>query len=488
MQISKQQAIKELWRRGELSWKMDANQKELDNLYHSSQEKINTWLLARRSGKTYMLLLIAIQVCLKNKYSIVSFLSPTKMQADTNVRPLFRQILEDCPEDLLPRQSKKDYVYTFSNGSVIQIAGADSGHAEKLRGQDAHLVLVDEAGSISNLKYIVNSILRPTTLMTKGKIILASTPPKEEDHEFIHFIERAESKGTLVKKIIYDNPRLTKEEIDQEIEETGGLLSESVRRELFCEVIKDPATSVIPEFDDALIKEIVKEWPLPPHYDNYVSMDLGFKDLTVILFGYYDFRGAKVVIQDELIINFQDSDMTLPKVIDLIDQKEEELWTNYYTNEVNRPTVRVSDINHIVTQEIRRASGGKIAFKPAKKDDNDAAINNLRLLLSNKKIIIHPKCKTLIHHLKNVRWMSGKNKKTFARSPDSGHYDAVDAIKYMIREMNLDKNPYPADYDYSTEDLVVWNKDNFYKNDLKDKMKTIFGVKDKKYDKYKSRS
>ena len=49
--LSKKQAVEEMWRRGLLFWKLDPCQKELYKLFYESNSKINTWLLARRSGK-----------------------------------------------------------------------------------------------------------------------------------------------------------------------------------------------------------------------------------------------------------------------------------------------------------------------------------------------------------------------------------------------------------------------------------------------------
>jgi hypothetical protein len=110
--------------------------------------------------------------------------------------------------------------------------------------------------------------------------------------------------------------------------------------------------------------------------------------------------------------------------------------------------------------EIRVVSKNLVNFVAAKKDDNDAAINNLRLLLTSKKIIIHPKCVTLIQHLKNVKWKKGK--KIFARSTDNGHYDAVDALKYLVRTIESSKkNPYPAHYDFNMRDIYIKDKDKF---------------------------
>jgi len=48
------------------------------------------------------------------------------------------------------------------------------------------------------------SILLPTTIHTKGKLILASTPPEEPDHDFIQFIEQAEQENCLTKKTLFE--------------------------------------------------------------------------------------------------------------------------------------------------------------------------------------------------------------------------------------------------------------------------------------------
>jgi hypothetical protein len=479
-QITKQDAIQELWRRGSLSFLLDSNQKELHKLYQDTKNKINVWLLPRRFGKSYSLIVFSSEVCLRNKKAIISYLAPSKLMVNQIIRPLMKNIFESCPEELRPQYNTKDYTYYFPNGAELRLAGADSGHAEKLRGGDAHLIVIDEAGSISNLDYIVKSILLPTTLLTKGKIIIASTPSLEPDHEFHKFVEEAEMNGTLVRKTIYDNPRLSKEDIDELIKEVGGVQSLGFKRELLCEIVRDSNITVIPEYSSELESEIVKDWPKPPFYDTYVSMDLGFKDATGILFGYYDFRSGKVIIEDEILLKGEE--IKLPELSERILKKEEELWTDLYSGETRRPYLRISDINYIVTSELNRISGGKLSFTIPRKDDKDAAINELRVMLANKKIIIHPRCVNLRRHLRNVKWKSSNNKTVFARSPDDSHYDLVDACQYLIRMISYNKNPYPSDYQLDLRNMHINNPKQFDSaSSQMDVYKKIFNVKSKPY-------
>jgi hypothetical protein len=482
--ISKLAVKHELIRRGMLQFMMHSGQQEMYNIYKSSPDNsILVWLLARQSGKSFNFGIIAATECLAKSNVIVKILTDTKLHAKTIFEPIFRQIFEDFPEDLRPEYIASSFVYIFKNGSQIQLAGSDGNSAERLRGQKSDLVLVDEGGFCSKLYYNVMSVLVPTTTHTGGRVIIASTPSPDPDHDFVGFVEIAEQNKLLTKKTVYDNPLLKKEQIDNIISKfKGGVLNSQFRREYLCEMIKDETLSVLPEVDDELIAEIVREYPIPPFCSRYVSMDIGFKDLTVILFGYYDFRGDKIVIQDEIVKNGKE--IHLPVFTKEIQDKEALLWTNYLTNELMKPDLRVSDINPFVIQEIsiyakKNNPDHAVDFSLATKHDKLAHINKLRVMLANKKIVIDPKCETLIRHIKHCKWKDRSSKDEFDRSPDDGHYDAVDALLYFTRAVNYNKNPYPASYGYNTRDLHVENRGTFAKTTPQEVYKSIFGTRPK---------
>ena len=432
-------------------------------------------LVTHNCGKSYLLCILALEQCLKEPNTIVKYVAQTKMQCKSIILPIFKQILEDCPDELKPDFSGKDFIFTFKNGSEIQLAGTDNGHAEKLRGGSSWLNILDEAGSCNDLKNIVTSVLTPTTLTTNGKTILASTPPEDYDHEFNAYVEDAEVKGTLTIKTIEDNTRLSKEQIAEAIEEMGGRNAVECRREYFCERIKSENNSVLPEATQDLMKEIVREHPKPAYYDSYVSMDLGLNDLTVVLFAYYDFRSGKLIIEDEIVKDYKS--LHLSKLGEEIWQKEGQLWTNIMINERITPYSRVSDTNLVATNEIMKSTNNKVVFQSAKKDDLKAAVNNLRVLLDNKNIYIDPKCKTLIRHLVNARWAKAGGRNQFNRSADGGHNDALAALIYLTRAVNFQKNPYPHGYNLPPGDYFYPKKSSPYESNQLDVYKRIFGKK-----------
>lgn len=479
--ISKELAIEMLWRRGNLSWLLDSNQQDLYKLFHENPSKIQTWLLARRSGKSFSLCVLSIEYCIKNPRSVIKYVAPTKKQVERFIQPIIDfDILSKagCPEDLKPKYNKKEEIYYFSNGSQLQLCGAESGNIDSIRGGFAHIAIIDEAQDVSQLKYAVNSVLLPTTLTTKGKILISGTPPQDPDHEFIHFIEEASANNTLIKRTIYDNPRLSREDIKLQVDALRGENSEEFRREYLCEIIKSSSRSVLPEVTDDLLKNIVMEWDMPPYYHAITSMDVGLKDWTVVLFGYYDFRSDKIIIQDELTA--YGPEMHLPVLTSQIKKKEEELWTNPITNEFIKPKKRISDHNLIVINEIKKFSNYSIIFDLADKKEKMAGINWLRTLISSNKIIISPKCKTLIRHVKDGKW-ANNTKEEFGKCPFGSHYDGIDALVYFVKAIDPNQNPYPADYQNPLKSDAFYTPNYKQKNQMNnvDVYKKILGIKNK---------
>lgn len=451
--ITPEAAAHVLWNEGILHWMLHDGQKSLYDSYVSCNDKTIVWNCSRRFGKSFALCVIAIEECIKKPNALIKYCAAKQVDARGIIRPLIREIITSCPKELKPEFKVQERAWVFPNGSRIELTGLDGGRAESIRGGSCTLAIIDEAGLVSDLNYIVTSIILPTTVTTKGKIILASTPPKSYVHPFINYVNSARIQGNLVTKTIYDNPLIDDSELQKIIDEYGGVHAIAFRREFLCEVLKDDEYAIIPEFTPELQKLIVREWPRAPFFDAYVAMDLGLKDLTVVLFAWYDFKEAKIIIDDEYVINGQKFN-TLA-LAEGIKKKEQEVFTDKITGEQRVPFLRVSDNNLIVINDLWVLHG--LRFLATRKDDADAALNNVKIMIQNQKIIINPKCKTLITHLAAGVW--NKNKTSFERSgSDMGHFDAIDSLKYLVRNVQLNKNPFPPGY------LQKYNENHFSLN------------------------
>jgi len=130
------EARNELWRKGNLSWKNSPTQNKIQKFLDECKTRIAVLNLGRRSGKSFLLCLLGIAVCLRKKKATVKMLQPEQKMCKTNINPIIEQIIEDCPPDLRPKFHTPDSCWYFPNGSRFQIAGTDKGNYKKLRGGD----------------------------------------------------------------------------------------------------------------------------------------------------------------------------------------------------------------------------------------------------------------------------------------------------------------------------------------------------------------
>jgi hypothetical protein len=446
--ISSKEAVRELWNRGDLSYKLKGKQVDVYKAFKNADDEINVICCSRRFGKSFILVLLATETCIRIPGAVVKYACPTQKMVKEITRKIARTLFEDCPPHLEPEWKEADKMFVFPNGSEIQIAATDNGNIENLRGGASHLCIVDEAGFATDLTYAIENVLAPTTDTTDGKVILSSTPnPKNPNHEFnVEYVLPRQSAGTLVKFTIHDSPMIS-EERKQKIINRLGADNPRFKCEYLCEVAVDPEQIVFGEVTPDKELEIVKEVERPQFYHSYVSMDVGFRDLTGVLFAYYDYLNARIVIEDEYVI--RGAGLTTDSLATVIKEKESVLFVddNGFPKET---TLRVMDNNNLVLQnDLFRLHS--LRFNTTKKDNKDAQINEVKMLLKQNRIIINPRCKNLLYHLRAARW--NKNFNNFERLKDiketgllGGHADLADALIYLVRNVNTSLNPYPADH------------------------------------------
>lgn len=432
-----QQKQEELWRRGVLSWLLHAGQKKMYAALEGSSGKKFVINSSRRLGKSYLLCLVALEQAYRQPNSQIKFAAPNQKAARKIVFPLMKQILETCPKSLRPKFKLHDGVYEFPNGSEIHISGSEMGQVDSLRGQACDLALVDEAGFMSDLEYLVESILAPQTLgRANARIIIASTPPVSPDHAFVDkYMQQAMASGAYARFTIYDNPLLSPDEIEEYKKDAGGEESTTWRREYLAEVVTESKNAIFPEATQAdLLDQLIIDVPRPHLFIPITAVDLGYLDYTGILFGYYHFPLAKLVIEDEILIN----KATSAEIVALILAKEKELWGN------NPPRVRVIDGPALVIADMNQTH--RFNCRSPEKSDLTANVNRVRIDIAQKRIIIHPRCKNTLSQMRYAVWDKSHSK--FSRSSNGGHWDLAAALIYLCKHADRSTNPYPAGYGF----------------------------------------
>lgn len=449
-QTDRDRAIEKLWELGILDYKLTPPQKDIKKGILEDDNKISVVLCARRLGKTYLMCTMAVEECLKRPFAVVKYAFPKQVAAKKMLLPVMRKVLEDCPAHLKPEYMTADKEFRFPNGSTIQISGTDNGNIENLRGGDSHLNIVDEAGFCYDLTYGVRSVLGPTTKITKGRTILVSTPSRSETHDFIvDWVRPYEAEGRIRKYTIYDNPQFNADAIKEALSEyPEGAKDPMFRREYLVEIIRDTDKAILPSFTNEKESVIITDqYEKPPYCDRYVSLDIGGVDLTAVLFGFYDYKNATLVIEREFICDGTTNSSILA---DKIKEIEREIWTNPIDKSQIPPYMRVADNNNkILLTDLQKLHG--LSFSTTKKDKKEAALNSLDVTIQKEQLIIHPSCVHLIYHLKNAEWNNTQTSfKHLKDSPSGkirgGHADCLDALLYMHRSVVKSHNPYPNGY------------------------------------------
>lgn len=450
------EAIKAFWKKGVLAYKLRPEQVPIyQGMWQAIKDKESSYtvLCSRQLGKSFIDLIVAFEYCIRNPNTRVPFAIPVANNYEEMYVGSINTIIADCPKDCLPEHNTTKKTISFKNGSHIKISGVEGENYISLRGAPAGLVIVDESAFMSKLRNVIDDVLFPMTTTTGGCIIQTTTPPRTLDHDFVHYYSRDKMENRLSSFTVFESG-LPKELIDRIVNKyktpnhPTGVTNPVFRREYNCEFVADDASLIIPEWLDA--KELCKVTPPLPHYYNfyhrYAAMDLGFsQDFTVCLFGYYNFEEAKLVIQRE----FKDYGYkyTTQKLSETLKEIEKELWGEDVT-----PYLRIADCNNLQMLQDMTATY-KYAWNPVRKTKTpdsgltdtkqgvlNGMVNKVRVMVSQGNIIVDPSCEQLLGCLEYATW----DENVFAKSPTYGHFDALAALIYLVKVLDIYTNPIPG--------------------------------------------
>lgn len=452
-------AIATLWRAGDLRYllKRQPSMMEAHDAFLSDKTRAMGrmwyWNISRQFGKSYSLCVLALEECLRTRQAQVKYCAQDQKNARSIVFPQMERLLEDCPPDLRPQFRSQDGIYYFPhNGSRITIAGADRDNIRKLRGQQAHLALVDEGGFVADLEQVVLNVLLPQTTTTQGRLIIGTTPPDSAGHYSAHLAQLCKSRGAYAKFDIWENKLLSEDDKQEILREYGGQTSTRFRREYLCEFVTDSANAVVPEWNDAAEAECVMDIQRPEYFDAYTTMDGGFRDSTGVLFGHADYLQQLLVIEDEWMAPGQLSSDIAREV----GSRESALWGGtpcLWTDREKK--YRITDARHVRTMDVDPRLAAEFLHTHGMQWNTieKVQVNGDRFLqasvaavndaIRQRRLVIKPNCKTLIRQLHNATWDTSRRK--FKRDPIDFHFDLVAALVYKLRVVDFTHNPFPPE-------------------------------------------
>jgi len=410
--ITKSEAQTMLWNEGILSWKLRPEQKAFKKEIEKEHVQLVVGNISRRLGKTYSLVLYAIEQALISPQKIrygAAFLT----DLEEFLIPTFEIILADCPESIRPEYLKSRKIYRFPNGSEVKLVGLDK-NPNGLRGNALNIIIIDEAGFVSNLKYLYQSVIIPATAKQDNiKIIIISTPPESPEHYFVELIQKAqtEENGYYLHLTIDDISDLDPKERQRLLNEVGGEHSSTARREFFCEIIIDAERAIAPAFD---AKIHVAEFDEPNIKWMLFGDAGGVRDITAWLQVGWSHTLQKNLIRDELW--FKPHTATSEIV--------EEVKAKWDTDKLPMTLDCAGQL------QIDYSSLGLQVMLP-KKDGFSETLLLINNSFYNNQTLIHPDCKLLVQTLAGC--LTNRNRTDFERSPILGHADAAMSYAYSLR-------------------------------------------------------
>lgn len=433
-----------------LNIRLHANQQRIED----SNARFTVIKAGKRFGKTKLALFRLIKRALMFPGDMFWYLAPTYRMAKTIAWIEMKRMI---PPGMVRRANETELVIELVNGSMICLIGCDNEDA--LRGTQLRAVVFDEAAYIK--RDIWPSIISGQLLGFKGKSYadFISSPNKLGMNWFSDFHSEAERKMAQGDRdwaafyfTIYDNPTLTKKEIDDLKANTPDDIwdLEYMAKE------SPYAGTLYGEFNAALhLGEYEGKEKLPVCR----AIDWGISHPTACLWMKIDRAGKMVYIYDEYV-----------KSGALIDEVAETI--KFITGGVNleftvcdpsmkqRLGIRSSaDWGRQSATRLMEFARYGIHCIPA--DNGERGVDVLKMYLKKGMLKISPKCKNLIFQLKNLQ-----------RGEDEGD-DAADCARYgilrihdTIQGMNVYENEAKKALVYTLESLAERRQLNVNDPDL----------------------
>lgn len=473
------------WRRGDLSYHCSDIQLQARALVMKGIRRV-AWETCRRFGKSRTGVVIAGEWCLAFPGVRIPYAAPSGDACKTFVHPHMLELASHAPDDMAPELVGGEQVFpplqwydaagnpvrTRLDGgtelarfrgpkaeellrmSVVAPKGCeDMRKANRLRGTGTVGGIIDEARDIPVLHHVLSKVMGPMLWEARSRfhedvepvLLVVSTPADEVEHPFPEVCDAAEAKGAYLRATVYDCDHLSERDIAEAIEDAGGEHTVAWQVEGLARRMRDPERSVLPEFTDGLVGEQERpRWFLP-----CIVGDLGFTDMSVLAFGYYDFEADRYVIEDEVAGQRMVSDVLDASIAGTTAR----LWPGMqvHRRRLDATPREREDLSRAEWQE--QGGGSDATWVPVSGDGGvhkgrmRALANRARIICKRGQLLVHPRCETIIAHAKHARW--DRARKSFLRVVDEGgqplhHYDGAAALLYFLRDCDATTNPVPA--------------------------------------------
>lgn len=472
--LLKQRARQQLWREGRATeYLLDEGQRTwVAKLSKAPPASWSAWKIARQRGKTFAALTWLLQRMGLERNLPCVYLAQTGGNAEAIVTAFFKEIEDDLPPEW-GVAIKDGALVVQESGSELAFFGTDNKQYRRRRGRKAKVVLLDESAFYEDL-LDVEQVYVPQLQTTGGIGLYLSSPPISPAHVFNARCRAAQAAGRFFHDTFWSNPRINHESvISGEMERLGLtreelLLSTAFRREFLAEDVTEESRAAMPAWNEAVHRELVKEWPVPEFYDGYEAHDAGVTgDPHASLFSQYSPADACLYIVDEL--ELRSAVTTVQSWADQVKVRETVLygtkswdgtllgaeeWARSFgevpeylqrtiTKQAPRqPYLRVGDPAQGLCRDLTVDHG--LAVVPTAKHEKALEVDNANQLIVERRVRIHPRCVRFIEQLYTTIW--DPQRRRWERT-QKDHGDLIDDFIYIVRNVRWNRDCRPKHVD-----------------------------------------
>ncbi len=405
------------------------SEKQLDFLANSVHD-INIASGAVSSGKTFILNLRCQEFieCEAPKGSLLLFTGKT-------VETLYDNVLRDLLKMNSGFTFKKDPPRLYYPSKQIEIAcisANDDQSWKRIQGKSVSLWLGDECTNYpENFFNMCQSRLR-----AGGKLwpmFLSCNPDTPTHYIKTRFIDQEGLNPDLDIKSFHfkitDNPILSDKYVRALKASYSGIYYKRYIEGIWC--LADGA--IYDEFDQDA--HVIKPFNIPYTWDFYRSIDFGFSNPFVCLWGAYDKKNKTLYIYDEYYKNkdLMENHAKQIKKRDVMD-----------VDGMNLPIHWTSTDGDWDPQNINELKKYGIYIKHAIKDANKLGISRVKSLLKiqedgKPRLFVFNNCKNLIKEFGLYHWKKSRDSQNLSEEPEKKDDHSMDCLKYLVSRITKGK-------------------------------------------------
>lgn len=381
--------------------KLNKLQEDLFNAFNDKLIETTVVNCSRQLGKSIGCEVLMITALFSIKYRFNAWLSPTFRQA----KKVYKELLNVIPDKYIKTANSTDLIIQLVNGNTLQFFSGES--IESMRGFTVNgLLIIDECAFFKNTDWFSEVVL-PTLKNAKyKKVFLISTPNGKSGtfYEYYLLAKNKTDKMKLIEYTIYDDPFITKEEIELLKKRTPSLIFQQEYEAKFL----DSAITVFNEFEKCFA-----EYTYNPNIKEWCGIDLSTvgSDNTVITFVNEINQTEQYIIKGRTLTD------KYKQLADIINSRKNLI----------KGFIEINSIGEPIYEELKKYLKQKEIILPftTTNESKKNIVDNLAVLINNRDIVFQKDNTILYKEMGLFTYYITQSRNIVYKGKDNAHDDCV---------------------------------------------------------------